>query len=278
MEHVVLLNASHPSRFNSALAQEIAAELGCHVSRSTPAVVYLNGTEIKSPFFLYEHQSPHFLKGRFGLEDVDWVRLKSNAPVENPAYVEWRRWIRRPRHPVLLSEEAARFNLHELNAWVLAITFTGTGDHNQGGYFKNRVDPRAVWQTLTWDLDWAFDEVEHQIHGRAVHHSRRPFEGLQGDRGRLFHRLFENSKEYREVFQSFAQSKLQNELTQEKLLAVMDRYDALARAHPSSSPGLLMVMERTRAYLERRHEEYIRMLDAYSQKTAEQARLSVADR
>ncbi|HSJ03175.1 MAG: CotH kinase family protein [Verrucomicrobium sp.] len=266
MEHVILMNASHPSRFNSALATELAAQAGCHVSRSAPAVVYLNGTEIKAPFFVYEHQSPDFLSRRFGLRDAEWVRLKAQEKEDNEAYVEWRRWIRRPRNPIMMPEEAARFDLQALNSWVLAITFTGTGDNNQGAYFRDRSDPLAVWQTLTWDLDWAFDEVEHMIGGRAVNHSRRPFDGLLGDRGRLFHRLYENSAEYRSSYRQFAESKLGQELSREKVMAVVGKYEKLAREHPSSSPRLLEVMKRTRAYLERRHDEYFPLLDTHTAK------------
>src|SRR5690606_5521176 len=105
VRELVLSNADHPSRFNAALATEIATLAGCKVSRCVPAIVYLNGTEVRSPFFIYEHQSPDFVQGRFGLADVDWVRMKSREPVENEAYIEWRRWVRRPRNPILMEEE-----------------------------------------------------------------------------------------------------------------------------------------------------------------------------
>ncbi len=68
VRELVLSNADHPSRFNAALATEIATLAGCKVSRCVPAIVYLNGTEIRSPFFIYEHQSPDFVQVGSGLQ------------------------------------------------------------------------------------------------------------------------------------------------------------------------------------------------------------------
>ncbi|WP_038159565.1 CotH kinase family protein [Verrucomicrobium sp. BvORR106] len=261
VRELVLTNADHPSRFNAALATEIAALAGCKVSRSVPAIVFLNGTEIRSPFFIYEHQSADFVEGRFGLADVDWVRLKSREAIENEAYVEWRRWIRRPRNPILMEEEAAKFNLQDLNAWVLTMSFTATGDNNQGAYFRDRRNPQAVWQSLVWDMDWSFDEGVHQTAHGPLRPSKDSFDVLLGDRARLFNRLFDHNAEYREAYQQFARERLSTQLSRETVLKLMDRYESLARRHPSSSPRLMAVMQSTRAFLERRHAEYDGLLE-----------------
>lgn len=260
LRELVLSNADHPSRFNAALATEMAGLVGCKVSRCVPAIVFLNGTEIRSPFFIYEHQSPDFVEGRFGLAEVDWVRLKSREAVENEAYIEWRRWIRRPRNPILMEEEAAKFNLQDLNAWVLAMSFTATGDNNQGAYFRDRRHPGAVWQSLVWDMDWAFDEGVHQTPQGPLRPSTDSFRVLLGDRARLFNRLFDNNAEYRQAYQQFARERLSTQLSRETVLKLMDRYESLASRHPSSSPKLMAVMQTTRAFLERRHAEYDELL------------------
>lgn len=278
LQQLVLSNADHPSRFNAALATEIATLAGCKTSRCVPAIVYLNGTEIRSPFFVYEHQSPDLVEAKYGLDDIDWIRLKSREDADNEAYVEWRRWIRRPRHPILMAEEGAKYDLQNLNAWVLAMTFTATGDNNQGAYFRDRRHPGAPWQSLTWDMDWAFDEGVHQTATGPVHPAKAPFEVLLGDRARLFNRLFDHSEEYRLAFQQYAEERLSNQVSREAVMALMDRYESLARRHPSSSPRLLEAMKSTRSFLERRHDQYPGLLEDRVRKAEEAAAVPLAER
>lgn len=256
---LVLANAEHPSRFNAALATQIAALSGCKTSRSVPAIVHLNGTTILSPFFVYEHQSPAWVTGRYGIRDMEWVRLKAYHEEDNEAYVAWRRWIRRPRHPILMKEEEARFDLKDLNAWVLAMTYTATGDNNQGAYFKDRK-PGAVWQTVVWDMDWAFDENVHQTATGPVNYAQTPFDVILGDRARLFHRLFDHSTEYRAEFARYVQECLQGPMSQRAVMQLVEEYENLASRHPVAGPQHQAVMQKTRRFLEGRHQAYLRHL------------------
>lgn len=257
----VLSNVTHYTRFNGALATEIAGLAGCHVSRSEPAVLYLNGTPIKAPFFLYQHQTADFVRRRFGLKNIDWVHMKAREPEDNAAYVQWRRWVRRERYPISMAEEAARFDLSELSAWVLAMTFTVTTDNNQGGYFRDRDDPAAVWHTTAWDLDRAFDRMDYVVDGREINYSERPFEALGGERARLFFRLIEGSAEYRDYFRNFVRDKFNTTLGPANLNALVDRYVAIARMHPYHSPIILVSLEQTREFLATRHDTYLQQLE-----------------
>ena len=259
--HIVLVNATHPSRFNAALGTEIAAELGCHTSRLTPAIVFLNGTQIRSPFFLYQHQSPDFVRERFGLADIDWVRLKANRERDNPAYVKWRQWIRKDRFPTLLSDEARHYDIADLSAWALAISFTSTADNNQGAYFRDRSHPDAVWRSFVWDLDCAFTDEPLKITHGPYMNVEDPIKTLLGDRARLFHRLMERTPEYRVEFRKFVHESLRTKLPKAKLMAMVDRYEQLARSHPMGSPELLREMEDVRRFLDSRHEFYLAYLD-----------------
>ncbi|MEZ0277223.1 MAG: CotH kinase family protein [Roseimicrobium sp.] len=265
----VLTNASHPSRFNGALATEIAALAGCHTSRCTPAVVYLNGTRIPAPYFIYERQSEEFVQKRFGLAEIDWVRLKSRVPTENENYIAWRKWIRRDRYPISMAEEAARFDLEELSAWVLAMTFTATSDNNQGGYFRDRSSPDTVWRTLTWDMDQAFNDSAHVIEGKHLNYREQPFEAIIGDRARLFFRLIEGSPEYRDYFRQFVRQKLETSLAHEKLMALVDRYVDIARMQPDKSPQLLDMLAQNREFLASRRDTYLQYVEQRLQQAEE---------
>ncbi|MCB1079964.1 MAG: CotH kinase family protein, partial [Verrucomicrobiae bacterium] len=202
----LLMAAYESSQFNNELATEMAGRLGCRVSRSAPAVLTMNGTEVLAPYFICEHQSPDFIENRYGLKDIDWYRLKGGKePPES--FIEWRRWQRRDRF-ISLTEEAARFDLDDLCGWVLAMSFTSTTDNDQGAYFRDRESPDSRWQTLSWDLDAAFNTGLYTHKGVTVDCSKQCFEILYGERARLFFRLMEGSPEFRSYFRQFAETRL----------------------------------------------------------------------
>lgn len=259
--HIVLVNGTDPSKFKAALGTEIATMLGCNTSRFTPALVYLNGTLIKSPFFLYQHQSPDFVKERFDIAEVDWERVKANRERENAAYVKWRQWIRRDRFPNLLSEEAERFDISDLSSWALTMSFTSTADNHQGGYFRDRTDPDAVWRSLVWDMDCAFTHDLPSMRIGPHINDDDPFPWLFGDRGRLFHRLMERTPEYRDWFRQFVHAALRTRLPREKLMALADRYVDLAKTHPVTRPEIVRTMEDARQFLSTRHDFFLPYLD-----------------
>ena len=254
---IVLLNANEPSRFNGALATEIAREIGCKTSRLLPAVVYLNGTLIKSPFFLYEHQSREFVKQRFHIDELEWVRLKSRQERISPDFVKWRQWIRKPLPTRTMAGEAGRFDLDDLSAWAFAMSFTSTTDCNQGAYFRNRRNPSAVWHTLVWDMDFAFNRSIETTETGVIDYADDPFRVLIGNRARLFFLLVEHSEEYRRHFEDLARNTLSDRLSPDRLSSLTDRYIDLARTHPASRPDLVQAMEDAQRFLASRHSSYL---------------------
>ncbi len=260
---LVLSNAAHPSRFNSALAMEIAALAGCQTSRGTPAVVYVNGSRVKAPYFIYQHQSEHLVQQRYGIPaaSLDWVRLKTRTPTGNADYIQWRRWIRRERWPISMREEGERFHLEDLSAWVLAMTFTATTDNNQGAYFRDRHTPGQPWRTLTWDMDQSFNDSVHVLHGRQVNFRDTPFDAIIGDRAKLFFRLIEGSAEYRDYFRSYVRDKVRRHLTHERMMNLVDKHVDIARQQPDRAPALLDILEDTRAFLTGRQEAYLHCVE-----------------
>lgn len=260
-DQIVLMNAHNPGKFKGALGTEIAAMLGCNTSRLTPAVVYLNGTLIKSPFFLYQHQSAEFVEDRFALEDIDWVRLKAEDRKESDEFVRWRQWIRKDRFPTLLKDEAAKYDIEDLSNWAMAISYTSTGDNDQGAYFRDRSASPSVWHSLVWDMDCAFTQGPKPDYAVPYSNADDPFPWLQGNRARLFLRLMERTPEYRDLFQRHVQEALTTKLPKEKLMAMADRYVQLARSHPGTYDGLVISVEEARDFLQTRHEAYQAYLD-----------------
>lgn len=258
---IVLMNAHVPGKFKGALGTEIAAALGCNTSRLTPAVVYLNGTLIKSPFFLYQHQSEDFVKDRFAIKDVDWVRLKAEDRRESDEFIRWRQWIRKDRFPTLLEDEAKRYDIEDLNNWALAISFLSSGDNDQGGYFRDLKATPSIWHSLVWDLDCAFTQGPKPDYAVPYMDANDPFPWLQGNRSRLFLRLMERTPEYRALFRQHVQKSFTERLPKEKLTALAERYVQLARAHPGTYDHLIIRMEEARDFLQTRHEVYLAYLE-----------------
>lgn len=259
VRHLVLMAAFESSQFDAVLATEMARRLGCRTSRSVPAIVRVNGTEILAPYFVTEHQSPEFVAQRHGLADIDWFRLKGETePPES--FIEWRRWQRKDR-PFDLAGEAARFDLDDLCSWALAMTYTATTDNDQGAYFRDRTRPDSPWHCLTWDLDAAFNNGLYTHRDVTIDCRRQCFEILYGERGRFFFKCINQSPEFRTRFRAFAHEKLEKDLPQAEVLALVDRQIALARSIPNAPATVVAELQANRAFLATRHARYCEYLD-----------------
>lgn len=257
----ILINGWHPSRFNGALATEIAALAGCNTSRLTPTIVYLNGTRLKSPYFLYQQQSPAFVTATQGIKHPDWYRLKGINLVISKRFNTFRNWVRRSPAPMAMQEAAKYYDLNDLSNWALTMTFTATTDNNQGAYFTDADNPGATWRSLTWDMDFAFNDATHKTDTGWIDYSRDPFAGLLGYRAELFLRLFRESPQYRARFMSLAKQKLANELHPDKLTAMADRYIRLAAEVTSPDSTTTKVMRDSREFLATRHHTFLQYLE-----------------
>lgn len=287
---IVLLSATNPARCLGALALDIAARLGCKTSRRVTAVVYINGTRARTPFFLYEHQSPEFIKERYALEDIDWVRLKSSTwlqqkhepgmtnphdtngtpppadgkSAEHTAFAALEKWLRHVPAPLPFNEAASRYNMADLCNWVLAIAFTGCFDNDQGGYFRDRRNPNAVWQSLVWDMDGAFGRGFAGDAARNEAAFKNPFDEPLlrfGFRVKLFKRLVAESPEFRDYFRHHVREALETKLPHDTLMAMVDEHIALTRSLPDVSPQLRAKLDQAKAFLSTRHDWFLAYLD-----------------
>lgn len=261
VKRLLLIAAYESSQFNNVLATEISARLGCRTSRSVPALLSINGAELPAPYFICEHQSPEFVAQRCQFEEIDWYRLKTEEEPP-PTFVEWRRWQRKDR-PVTMEIEGERFNLDDLCAWVLAMTFTSTTDNDQGAYFRDRTPPDAPWHCLTWDLDAAFNTGIYTHKGVSVDCTRQPFEMLYGERARMFFQLAGASPEFRQYFRNFARLKLETELPRHALLAIVEHHIVIAESLPNVSEEILVALRNSREFLSGRHERYFPLVDEF---------------
>ncbi len=268
----LLIGAPQPDRYLGALATDIACLIGCKTSRRAPALVYLNGTRIDAPYFVYEQQSEEFVKSHFNIRHLDWTRLKDKAS-EGAAFKALDRWVRSMSTRLTFEDAAARFNLQDLCAWVVAVSFTVTVDNNQGAFYRDQDAPGAPWQTLTWDLDGAFKRGFEGDAARAQMFADDPFQWvLLGLRARLFRRLVAESPEFRDYFRRFAHETLARNLPRHQLTALADRYLLLARLQPKLESRLTPVLQQARSFLQGRNEAFLAYVDRSMDEAARKMR------
>lgn len=252
---VVLMNGSRPQWVIGAMMLELAAKAGCQTSRVRPAVVYLNGQLIPAPYFLIEHQTPHFLKAREHLRNFDFFRLKEKNQTGSGAFRDFRRAL---DGPLTLEEAEQLYDPNDLTAWGFMISFGVISDNNQGSYFRDRETPGSLWRSLTWDLDGAFQRWNRVPEKDGV---RDYMAILSGYRGQLCRQLMRDSPEFRRRFIRFALEKLRGSFSAEGLEPLLARYETLAATHPGTyrklEPELRKILTRLRQQ-PARYEAYLR--------------------
>lgn len=260
VQRIALINTVLGPRFLNAMAQEIAASVGCTTSRFQPVRVLLNGERIPSGFWLFEHQSREFLKTRYGHDDFEWVRLKARkGEGRPPAFDDLWNWANSKRTAISLQSVAEHYDLDDLCAWNFAITFCGTRDEEQGGYFKDKRDPHAVWSSLTWDMDGSFNR------GVAGEKHRFDFHSRKGLRRRLFRRLCDSDPAFRVHYREFAVRMLRERVSPGQIRALTGKYRELLTTDvfAPNRPTLLPALATAEAYLLERHRRYLEELDRF---------------
>lgn len=260
MQRIALINTSVGPRFLNGMAQEIAASVGCTTSRFQPVRVFLNGQRIPSGYFLFEHQSREFLKARHGHDDFWWVRLKAaGAKPRSGAFGEMWEWANSKTTSITMQGVAERYDLDDLCAWMFAITFCGTRDEEQGGYYKDKRDPHAVWSSLTWDMDGSFNR------GRAGEAQRFDFSSRKGLRHRMFRRLCISDPAFRIHYREFSARMLQDRVSPGQIRALAAKYRAWAGTEifAPNRRTLLPALDTAEAGLLDRHDRYLDELDRF---------------
>jgi len=142
--------------FTSCLAFDISEKLGCSVPAHKPAVVILNGKPLGF-YFLTEHLGRKQWEQHTGHSEFDFFRFKStsdNVSVTNYAELVHRFSTRtEPFDRDFVSEHCDTENLAD---YMIAISFCGTTDNEQGVAFRNRKASQPRWSWINWDMDHSF--------------------------------------------------------------------------------------------------------------------------
>lgn len=263
---LVVSNTTKVQRFLNPLALEIAESAGCITSKSQPVRLVINGDAMRCGYFLIEHQSREFLRTRFGHDKFEWIRLKG-AHRPSPQYDALYEWVKRNPGPITMANAQARFDLHDLCAWVMVIAWCGTTDNDQGGFFRDQRVENAPWRCVAWDLDGSFDHGDDES-GGAVDFSR-----IKGLRAHLFNRLCAEDPQFPAYFREFARQYLEETFPlpeREKLFA---KYRAIAQTATFSdeSARTLRSLENTQQYLNRRAVRFVADFDKYASERVEKA-------
>lgn len=265
LESVVLMNMSRPKRFVGAFMLELAKLAGCETSCLRPAVVYLNGKLIPTPYFLVEHQSRHFVQSRHGLRNFEFIRLKSSVERTSAAYKDFRA---RSMNPAPLTmEEAGRFyDLDDLCAWSFLISYFGVSDNNQGAYYRDRLGKDSQWRGLTWDLDGAFYGTFRGVGLDALKDKDGGINYLnilRGHRGRLFNKLMREAPEFRRYYIRYVLEKVRGPFAPAALRPLLERYLRLSETHPATYDKIKDAMLKVKEFLDEQPARYTEYLQRY---------------
>jgi len=258
---IVLSNTQGLVRFLNPIALDLAGEVGCTTSRSQPVRVYLNGERMPVGYFLMERQSPEYLESRYGHSEFLWVRQKGDRQKRDRVwqFTVQKKWVEDEPSPMTMEKAGARFDLDQLSAWILAISFCGTNDEGQGAYYFDLRNPDARWRSTAWDMDGSFE------HGFDANPGDFYFDVIKGERGRLFRRLIADDPAYRDFFRAKARHALDTCFSPEAVRKLIARYrgylntDLFASQREEIAPRL----EGTQDYLVARSALYMDALEAF---------------
>ncbi len=266
MRQIVLSNTEGLIRFLNPIALELAEQVGCITSRSQPARVYLNGERVPVGYFLLERQSPDYLRSYYGHSEFLWVRQKGQRSKKDRVwqYSAQKKWVKKAPAPITMEEAGKRFDLDQLSAWILAISFCGTNDEGQGAYYFDLRDPEARWRSTAWDMDGSFE------HGTGAGVNDFYFDVIKGERGRLFRRLIVDDPAYRDFFRAKARHALDTCFSPDSIRRLIGKYrgylnsDLFVRQREEIAPRL----EGTQDYLIARSAIYMDALEAFIEEFA----------
>lgn len=226
---LVLRNSTRSTFFASAMAYEVAARLGCHVPRTRPVRLLLNGIEQNNVYSLTQHIGRDYLRARLGHDH--FVSVNEKKALKPQRYVSQRQHTTRAR-PARMRDLERDVDVGALIDWLTAVLICGAYDPLQGTAYLE-LDGAGRWQWALWDLDWAFQPWPQAIRGRPVRPRSITASLLQpwDLRTTLFCILLEDDPDFRARFLARVSAALNHELAATALRDIVDRYRRIANVY-----------------------------------------------
>jgi hypothetical protein len=239
--------------FNTALAFDVARQLGCLVPDLHPVLLVLNGQR-QGLHYLLERPTRREWVSHFGHTNFLLHTPKRTLDPEGLArHADLVAWARNTRRPMTLADAETRVDTDQLSRWIFAMVFCGTSDGYQGPGLLDKTESPPRWRWLTWDMDHSFARIypHHAlIHPWEKDHwglaLRRPADPGYDDylqrwdiRSVIFTRLMAESPDYRAGFIRLVTDLLNHRLTPAFAEERLAHYRRLTEAYEYSDTAFL---------------------------------------
>ena len=221
--------------FANDISYSIIRELGGMAPKLKHVAVYLNG-QFYQYMQMQEHLHEKQAKYLFGHERFLFYKLKGSNPTrdrllyENAIHI-----VKGSGKPIAFKKMDSMFDLENVTANMLAITYFAMYDWAQGVWIKDVSRPDGKWKIISWDFDFAFTNISRvKITPKPKNWEMDGFKVsmTQHDaslRSRLFNRLLKESPEYQKLFREKVDVLFNEVLTSEFLDRKFKHYEELAQ-------------------------------------------------
>jgi hypothetical protein len=241
----------------SPMAYDIARRAGALAPVTEAVELYLNGASL-GLYYLAPHLGERQLRELLPDGDYLYYRWRGRVHIADQHFWITDFWQKLRENPLTKKYAAAHFDLDNLQAHLLSIIFSGTGDYCQGLVLKKHAPGSKVFW-YNWDMDHSFVDVEADIFGhprlqqrwqkapsfRGLYKSQEGGRRPHCPRVHLFNRLVNEDRQFRQESLENFLSILNHHLTDGYLYQLLWEYFSILETidYPNRETFIAIVSE-----------------------------------
>ncbi len=139
---------------NNIIANSLYRMAGVPTLDYSPAHFYLNG-ESQGIYWVSPHLSEKYIKANKGLKSIFYQRFKGKGTL-----LQYKKDLGKYAFDFSIKLTQRKINtildVSTLTNYLIAVSFTGNTDWNQGVAYRDTKKTHSVWRWIAWDLDHSF--------------------------------------------------------------------------------------------------------------------------
>ena len=240
--------------FNTALAFDVARQIGCLTPELHPALLIFNGKR-EGLYYLLQRPRRREWVSRFGHTNfVMHAQKRTLDPQGLALHEELVCWARNVDKTMTLKDAERYVDTDYLSRWIFNMIYCGATDAYQGPGIMDLSEARPRWRWLVWDIDHAFARIypRHSLTHIWEKDNWNLALRLPGGagynfvtlsrwdaRGVIFSRLMNESPEYRENFIKLAMDLLNHRITEAFAAERVAHYRKMAEVYEFTDTAFL---------------------------------------
>jgi len=251
----IVIHNSIPYKWpiNNLIANDLFSKIGVTTLPYSPAKFTLNG-EYQGLYWVTPHTNKEQIQKIFDLNEIHYHKYKGD---KSDKYLEETNVAFDYSKDAKSLKLKSLIDTNQLINHIIAVTFSGTTDWNQGMAYKEKNKTNDHWSFIAWDLDhsfvdWTKDEELKQFYKKTA---SRPIWKQQGlslvmhkeldrianVRQLIFRRLIKEDNEFKEQFIKRYISVLNHELGRNSLDKFLNKYKTLLAKYGEYKLNPLMI-------------------------------------